>query len=138
MTENFNHSPNNSYPVEYQAFKNARARCTNPNFTLYKYWGGRGIEFRFATFKEFFDVIGPKPTPQHTLDRIDNDGHYEAGNVRWATMKEQAVSRRLRGPHSPETRARISKTLTGRFLPVPHRRAITNGLLKRNAEKRAA
>lgn len=79
---------------EGRAWRNARQRCTNPNFPQYSDYGGRGIEFRFTAFKQFFAEIGPRPTPAHTLDRKDNDGHYEPGNVRWATRKEQRVNER--------------------------------------------
>jgi hypothetical protein len=81
-------------PSEYRAFHNARNRCTNPKTAFYKDYGGRGIEFRFNSFQEFIDHIGFKPSPRHSIDRIDNDGHYEAGNVRWATPSQQAHNHR--------------------------------------------
>jgi hypothetical protein len=82
--------------AEYRAFYGAWKRCTNPRATGYKNYGGRGIEFRFCSFEEFFAEAGPKPSVHHTLDRKDNDGHYEPGNVRWATEKEQNNNRRRR------------------------------------------
>ena len=66
----------------------AKARCRNPNVAQYKDWGGRGIKFLFNSFEEFLTVLGPRP-PGYSLDRINNDGHYEPGNVRWASRKEQ-------------------------------------------------
>ena len=77
------------------AYHGAKQRCTNPNHDSWKYYGGRGIEFRFTSFKQFlWDIGGPTPSPDHTLDRIDNDGHYEPGNVRWATRSVQAGNKR--------------------------------------------
>lgn len=76
-----------------QAYADAKRRCTNPysdlNARRYK---ERGIEFRFSSFQEFIAHIGPRPEGC-SLDRIDNDGHYELGNVRWATRKQQAANR---------------------------------------------
>jgi hypothetical protein len=71
----------------------AKARCTNPKNKDWKHYGGRGIKFLFKSFREFLAHIGPRPAGK-TLDRIKNDGHYEPGNVRWATWKEQAANRR--------------------------------------------
>lgn len=80
--------------AEYRAYHHAKNRCNNPKDKGYKYYGGRGIEFRFTSFEEFIAHIGPRPSPKHSLDRIDNDGHYEPGNVRWATKEEQMCNLR--------------------------------------------
>lgn len=77
-----------SCPREYQSFAAAIRRCTKPHHHNYRNYGGRGIEFRFDSFEHFYEALGPRP-PQHSLDRIDVNGHYEVGNVRWATAKEQ-------------------------------------------------
>ncbi len=66
-------------------------RCSSPSCPNYPYYGGRGIRFHpeWAEFGSFLRDVGLRPTPQHSLDRIDNDGNYEPGNVRWATRKVQ-------------------------------------------------
>lgn len=79
---------------EYQAYTSAKQRCINSRVCNFEHYGGRGIKFLFKTFEEFYRELGPKPSPQHSLDRIDNDGHYERGNVRWATPSQQAHNRR--------------------------------------------
>ena len=87
-----------SFTPEWNSFHAAKKRC-NPKFAHvknYADWSGRGIEFRFTSFEEFYAEVGPRPEPKfdHSLERIDNDGHYEKGNVRWATKKQQARNRR--------------------------------------------
>lgn len=79
---------------EYIAFIGARQRCMNPNSQAYAAYGGSGIEFRFKTFEEFLGEIGPRPGPEYSDDRIDPNGHYEPGNVRWATREIQAINKR--------------------------------------------
>ncbi len=74
--------------AEYRSYQHAKARCENPNETEYHRYGGRGIEFRFNSFEEFFAEVGRKPTPRLVIDRIDNDGHYEKGNLRWVTYRQ--------------------------------------------------
>lgn len=91
--------------VERRAFHNAKARCQCKTATGYENYGGRGIEFRFSDFKSFYDHVGPKPSPMHTLDRVNNEGHYEEGNIRWVVRADQNRNRR---PVSEEGRKRMS------------------------------
>jgi hypothetical protein len=67
-------------------------RCNNPKSKAYKHYGGRGIKVKFATFEDFFSHLGPCPEGL-SLDRINNDGHYEPGNVRWADRLVQMNNR---------------------------------------------
>jgi hypothetical protein len=80
---------------EYRAYHNARNRCNNPKMKNYFQYGGRGIKFLFASFEQFFAEIGECPTGM-VLDRKDNNGHYEPGNVHWVT---RPVSMRNRRKH---------------------------------------
>jgi hypothetical protein len=79
---------------EAQAFYDAKNRCTNRNNKRFADYGGRGIKFLFTSFVQFLNHVGLKPSPELTLDRIDNDGNYEIGNVRWATRAVQVANRR--------------------------------------------
>jgi hypothetical protein len=78
---------------EYRAYRGAKDRCRRKTYWLWHRYGGRGIQFRFKSFAEFFKELGTRPSPKHSLDRINNDGHYEAGNVRWATALQQRHNR---------------------------------------------
>lgn len=73
-----------------------RLRCSNQNRADYHRYGGRGIgvchEWK-QSFESFLAHVGPAPSPQHSIDRIDNDGNYEPGNVRWATTSQQSRNR---------------------------------------------
>jgi len=79
---------------EYHSYSGAKSRCENTRNEKYLDYGGRGIEFHFTSFQQFIDHLGYKPSPKHSLDRINNDGNYELGNVKWSTREEQMNNRR--------------------------------------------
>jgi len=81
---------------EYPIYYAAKGRCDRPNNNKYKDYGGRGIEFRFNNFQEFINHIGRRPSKGMILDRINNNGHYEIGNVRWISPSESAFNRRMK------------------------------------------
>lgn len=89
---------------EHIAWMGMRARCLNSLHPQYRNYGGRGIKVSpvwMTDFYKFYADIGPKPTPKHSLDRIDNNRGYEPGNVRWATIAQQQSNRRppCQGPY---------------------------------------
>jgi len=87
-------SLNRQMTPEYKAYCKAKSRCENINDKSYLRYGARGIEFHFTSVVDFLEAVGRRTSTEHSLERIDNDGHYEKGNVRWATKKEQARNRR--------------------------------------------
>ena len=86
-------------------------RCENPRCPAFANYGGRGIrvapDWRHD-FQAFLSYVGPRPSKLHSIDRIDVNGNYEPGNVRWATWTEQMRN----------TRANRHLTLNGRTLTV--------------------
>jgi hypothetical protein len=80
----------NKHPA-YKSFNAAKSRCSNVENKAY---GGRGIRFNFSSFEEFWTHIGSTWRPGLSLDRIDNNGHYEIGNVRYVSLADQARNRR--------------------------------------------
>jgi hypothetical protein len=83
---------------EYRAWRHMRERCLNSKNASYPDYGGRGITISPAwdRFEQFLADVGQRPSPNHSLDRIENDGPYAPGNCRWATPSEQAANKRRR------------------------------------------
>lgn len=76
---------------EYGVWCEMVARCTKPTHAWYSHYGGRGIKVCDSwrkSFSAFYEDMGSKPDGT-SLDRIDNDGNYEPGNVEWRTAKQQ-------------------------------------------------
>ena len=80
---------------EYRSWQMMKDRCLNPRNKDYRFYGGRGVQLHpdWNSFGPFLAYIGRRTDPKHTLDRIDSDGNYEPGNVRWATRQTQARNR---------------------------------------------
>lgn len=78
----------------YSIYAGARLRCSNIKCKNYKNYGGRGIEFKLGTLEEFIEKMGTTYKKGLSLDRIDVNGNYEYGNIRWATSKQQSRNTR--------------------------------------------
>lgn len=77
---------------EYTTWSGMKVRCYNPNADMYPLYGGRGIKVCdrwLNSFETFLADMGRRPSPKHSIDRINNDGDCEPGNCRWSTYKEQ-------------------------------------------------
>lgn len=82
--------------TEYMAWSAMRTRCRNPRYSDYADYGGRGIsvDSRWGKYETFLADMGRKPSPLHSLDRIDVNGNYSKENCRWATPSQQSRNKR--------------------------------------------
>lgn len=90
ITHGWNRTP------EHNAWVGIKGRCYYPSSPSYKRYGARGIKMcqRWRdSFAAFLTDVGPRPGSDYSIDRVDNDGHYEPGNVRWATIHQQQRNR---------------------------------------------
>jgi hypothetical protein len=120
---------------EYQSWKHARHRCTNPNYDGYAFYGAKGItmcERWLESFHAFLDDMGPRPAGT-SLDRIDNNRGYEPGNCRWATASQQ-VRNRTTAPKLTDAAAAAIRTSAA--AGVGSRRLAKEHGVSRNAIKK--
>lgn len=94
--DNTTHGLSRTAPVEYRTWMAMRARCSNPRTQNYPWYGGRGITVcpEWDDFAVFYRDMGPKPSPRHTIDRVDNDQGYSAENCRWIPWSQQRRNQR--------------------------------------------
>ena len=117
--------PSVLHPKEYHAWWDAKGRCHNPKHPSYPRYGAKGVRMDEAwrkSFPTFLTYIGDRPSEDHSLDRINASGHYEPGNVRWATGKVQARNKRgTKYVQHPTTRKPIAAADLAEELGVTYR-----------------
>jgi len=82
----------------YNIWADMKTRCYNSKSKNWKHYGHRGISVCQKwqdSFEAFLADVGEPPSPKHSIDRINNNGDYEPGNVRWATQRQQHLNRRV-------------------------------------------
>ncbi len=115
------HASSGKSTPEYAAWQMMNARCRNPNNPRYAAYGGRGIAIceRWSSFQNFWADMGPRPSPRHQLDRINNDKGYGPDNCRWATAAENMANRRVtRLIQTPEGAVPLSFLARGCDVPA--------------------
>ena len=98
-TGNMHRTHSDSNSKEFSAWHGMKTRCLNKKYHRYKDHGGRGITICsewINSYEKFLSHVGRAPSKNHSIDRINNEGNYEPGNVKWSTPKEQANNRRKR------------------------------------------
>lgn len=99
MSENLSrhgHAQNGKRSPEYFSWQGMHARCKNPkhqNYERYKQLGVTVCE-EWDSFDKFLEDMGLKPSPEHTIDRIENTKGYYKDNCKWSTRKEQQRNKR--------------------------------------------
>lgn len=115
----------------YSVWSQMKNRCANPRNGDYSRYGGRGISVcaRWCEgdgsrggFETWLSDVGERPSRAHSLDRVDNDGDYEPGNVRWATRQEQSSNTRRSKPLKLGQRTFVTLVAAARYVDMPVKR----------------
>lgn len=139
------------YPGEYAVWSGMKQRCMNSRAQGYKLYGGRGIavcQEWIDSFDRFIEDMGPRPSADYSLDRLDTDGDYEPANCHWADRNAQ--SRGTRGNRQltaggrtqtlPEWAAEIGISITSLNYRLKHwdqERALTEPPHQKGKRKRS-
>jgi hypothetical protein len=113
----------------YSTWRGIRGRCNDPKNVAYPYYGGRGISYdiRWDSFELFesdiLNKLGPKPSKDHTIDRINNNDGYHINNVRWFSRAEQNINKRN---NKVVTYKGVTKTLAEHCLGLDIKYATVN------------
>ena len=103
--------------AEYVTWGNMIQRCSNPKHPMFPDYGGRGIQVdpTWRRFEEFIADMGPRPSPDHSIERNNNDGPYAPGNCSWATVDVQANNKRNSVRHQVDGRDMTEKEIEGKY-----------------------
>ena len=91
------HASNGLISTEYRIWRGMKVRCENERSKYFNNYGARGVSIHDRwkdSFEQFYQDMGPRPSKDHSLDRIDNNGNYEPSNCKWSTKKEQNNNKR--------------------------------------------
>lgn len=94
------------------AYYHAKSRCVNKDHPRYFDWGGRGITFNFPNLRCFIKVVGLPTETTDVLDRKDNNGNYEVGNLHWTTASNSNLNKRIQKNNSSGVKG-VSKRKNG-------------------------
>lgn len=107
---------------EHRCWSRIKERCYKPTNKRFPHYGGRGIIMSPLwkdSFEAFYADMGPRPSPNHSIDRIDNNGNYEPGNCQWATSVQQNNNRSLNRHLSIDGRV-MTVAQAARMTGIPH------------------
>ena len=126
-----------AHTPEYRSWYEARRRTIDPSCPSWHNYGGRGIRMCpewLDDFAAFLAHVGPRPAGT-SIDRIDNDGDYRPGNVRWATPVEQGLNRRPRTPEHASALSAASALKARTHCPAGHPYSGHNLIVRRDRHR---